>query len=194
MDGPTPAPVPVRSVLGRVDFWGRVVGNLYCEPDRAGPRDADFLIGGNMAYRREIVPRLEFDLRLNEGVAFNYEVDLGLQLRAMELRIMVDPSARVRHYSAPRATAGMRRRTEESVRDYARNLVLVMGRRLPLARRIRALLFHLVVGDRTAWGPGSVLANLALTGRLPERGAFGAAQRGKLEAVLALLGGTPRPY
>ena len=182
-----PVPVPTRSVFGRLDYWGRVMGNMYCEPDVETPREADFLMGGNMAYRREVIQRLEFDLRLNAGVAFNYEVDLGLQVRNLGYRVVFDPTARIKHFSAPRANAGMRRSDADSVRDYARNLVLILGRRLPAARRLRTLGFFLLVGDRTAWGPGSAVADLALTRRLRSPPTFLASQRGKLEGLAALL-------
>jgi len=189
MNGDRVADVPVKSVFGRVDFWGRFIGNLYCEPDVALPRDVDFLMGGNMAYRRDVIARLEFDFRLNEGVAYSYEVDLGLQVRRMGYRIVFEPLAKIRHFSAPRAIAGMRESSPESVRQYSHNHTLIIGRRLPPAKRLRALAFFLLVGDRTGWGPGSAALDVLMFRGARWRGTFAAAQAGKARGLWHLVSG-----
>ena len=77
----------------------------------AGPRSrarsrSSFLMGGNMSFRREVARRIQFDMELNRNVAQGYEVDIGLQVKRMGWKIVFDPEIAIRHYSAPRATAG----------------------------------------------------------------------------------------
>src|SRR5262249_51433872 len=100
--------VPEASRVGYVSALGQFVGNMYCRPTFAEPVAVDFMLGGNMSFRREVARRLEFDMELNRNVAQGYEVDIGLQVKAMGWKVLFDPKLAIRHYSAPRATAGMR--------------------------------------------------------------------------------------
>jgi len=149
-DGPTPVPDVDR--VAYVNRWGQFVGNLYCNPRFTDPVDVWFMIGGNMSFRREVARQLEFDMQLNRNVANGYEVDIGLQVRRMGWRIVFDPLLAVRHYSAPRQTAGLRTSSRDSIQWYAFNQTRVALRRLPAAQRSVAVAYQLAVGERRAPG------------------------------------------
>jgi len=56
---------------------------MFCQPTFTDPVDVDFMLGGNMSFRREVARRIQFDMTLNRNVAQGYEVDIGLQVRRM---------------------------------------------------------------------------------------------------------------
>lgn len=149
-DGITPVPDADR--VGYVNGVGQFIGRMYCRPTFTSPTEVDFLIGGNMSFRREVAARLEFDMELNRNVAQGYEVDIGLQVRRMGWKILFDPLLAVRHYSAPRATVGMRMPDAESIQWYAFNQLRVGLRRLSLPRKSVSLLYQFAVGERPAPG------------------------------------------
>jgi GT2 family glycosyltransferase len=143
----------------RVGYVGlKVIGDMYKRPTFREPRDVEFLLGGCMSYRHEVAKRLEFDLLLNQSVAFGYEVDLGLQVRRLGLRLVFDPAIAVRHYSAPRAEDGMRRIDDrQAVRSASFNEARIVLRRLPWTRSAPYLVYSLAVGVRRAPGLGPLL-------------------------------------
>jgi GT2 family glycosyltransferase len=147
-----PTPVPDADRVGYVTFWGGFVGKMYCRPTFDHPIDIDFMLGGNMSFRREIIGQIEFDMQLNRNVAQGYEVDIGLQVRQLGWRIVFDPRLIVRHYSAPRETTGLRMSDSEGIRWYSFNAARVTLRRLPLVRRSISFAYQTVVGERRAPG------------------------------------------
>ena len=137
----------------------------------------DFLLGGNMSFRREVAKRLEFDMQLNRNVAQGYEVDVGLQVRALGQRVIFDPQLVVLHYSAPRATAGLREQNSEAIRWYAFNHARVALRRLTPLRRSVSFAYQVMIGERRA--PGLLpMAVRPLARRLAFETEFGAAALG----------------
>ncbi|HVR61054.1 MAG TPA: glycosyltransferase family 2 protein [Polyangia bacterium] len=191
MTGETRTPVGKARRMGEVTMFGRFIGNMYREPDFDDPAQVDFLMGGNMSFRREVAQRLEFDLELNRNVAQGYEVDLGLQVKRMGWQVIFDPRLGVRHYSAPRQTVGMRPTADlEAVQWYAYNHARVALRRLRPWHGALAFSYLLAVGERRAPGVVPMLlgpvarragfdvpaARAALRGRLlAARGVFRAA-------------------
>ena len=153
MLGETEADVPQTDRVGYVSFVGHFVGDMYKRPTFSSPVDVQFLLGGCMSYRREVAKALEIDFGLNNNVAFGYETDLGLQVRAMGLRLLFDPAVAVRHYSAPRNISGMRSPNDsESVRWCAYNETRIALRRLPLLRAVLVFLWSTILGTRRAPG------------------------------------------
>ena len=153
MDGEKVIPVGETSRVGYVTLLGRFIGEMYKRPTFSSPRDVQFLIGGCMSFRKAVAMTLEFDRGLNMNVAFGYEVDLGLQVRAMGRRVLFNPAVAVRHYSAPRAVAGQRVPDDrESVYWAAYNEMRVAARRLSLPRASAGVAARLIVGSRRAPG------------------------------------------
>ncbi|HEX3694623.1 MAG TPA: glycosyltransferase [Polyangia bacterium] len=189
MQGDVPTPVSKTRRVGYVTAFGRFVGNMYREPDFAEPVEVDFLMGGNMSFRREVVGRLEFDLELNRNVAQGYEVDLGLQVKRMGWKVIFDPQLGIRHYSAPRQTVGMRPAADgDAVHWYSYNHARVALRRLPLFHSALAFSYLLTIGERRA--PGLVPMLLAPVARRAgfELEAAPAALRGRLLAARRVFG------
>ena len=89
-----PTQVPDADRVGYVNRRGQFIGRMFHRPTFTEPVEVEFLMGGNMSFRREIARRLEFDMELNRNVAQGYEVDLGLQVRGMGWRIIFDPAHR----------------------------------------------------------------------------------------------------
>ena len=105
-----------------------------------------------MSFRRDVAARLEFDMELNRNVAQGYEVDIGLQVRRQGWKIIFDPQLAIRHYSAPRATVGLRtlRRGEHPV------VRVQPAARWPAssvaAAQVVSLVYQFAVGERPAPG------------------------------------------
>jgi GT2 family glycosyltransferase len=182
------ASVPDVDRVGYVTRWGKFVGHMYCRPTFSAPVEVDFMLGGNMSFRREVARRLEFDLELNRNVAQGYEVDIGLQVKAMGWKVLFDPGLAIRHYSAPRATIGMRPDADAAgVQWYSYNHARVTLRRLRNHRRVTALAYQIAVGERRA--PGLLPMLLSPLGRRLgfETGSAAAALRGRLLAIRSVL-------
>ncbi len=153
MAGDRVADVPETSRVGYVSPLGRFVGNMYKRPTFSEPVDVDFLMGGCMSFRRTVAQEIEFDLGLNNNVAFGYEVDVGLQVRARGWRLVFDPAVAIRHYSAPRELTGMRVLDDgDSVRWCSYNETRIALRRLRPHTSAVALLWSVIVGTRRAPG------------------------------------------
>jgi GT2 family glycosyltransferase len=151
-----PLEVEEADRVGYVSVLGRFVGNMYKRPTFSEPRNVSFLMGGCMSYRRDVAKALEFDSALNHNVAYGYEVDLGLQVRAMKKRLIFDPAIAIHHYSAPRATAGMRDPDDGDAAFWSTyNEVRVAMRRLPAWHALLAVGWRLAVGGRRAPGIGA---------------------------------------
>jgi GT2 family glycosyltransferase len=182
-----PEPVPETDRVGYINALGQFIGRMYCRPTFTNPVEVEFMLGGNMSFRREVAQSLEFDMELNRNVAQGYEVDIGLQVRHLGWKILFDPLLAIRHYSAPRAAVGVRTQNSEGIQWYAFNQVRVALRRLTPARRSVALAYYLVVGERKA--PGLLPLLLAPAARRlgfePEVG--GAAFKGRYLAVRSVL-------
>jgi GT2 family glycosyltransferase len=186
-----PAPVPEASRVGYVGRWGKFVGNMYCRLTFTDPVEVDFMLGGNMSFRREVARRLEFDMELNRNVAQGYEIDIGLQVKAMGWKVLFDPLLAIRHYSAPRATVGMRPDADAtSVQWYSYNHARVTLRRLRGYRRLVAMAYQIAVGERRA--PGLIPLLLPPLGRRLgfEARAASPAAKGRLLAIRSVLGRT----
>jgi GT2 family glycosyltransferase len=184
MDGDVPTPVTKTNRVGYVTAFGRFVGNMYRQPDFDHRVEVDFLMGGNMSFRREVARRLEFDFELNRNVAQCYEVDIGLQVKRMGWKVVFDPLLGIRHYSATRQTVGMRPAADaEAVQWYSYNQARVALRRLPPMHSALAFSYLLVVGERRA--PGLMPMLLAPVARRAgfEMAAAPAALRGRVLAA-----------
>jgi hypothetical protein len=187
MDGDRLSPVPEMSRVGYISPVGNFVGEMYCRTTFSHPVEVAFLMGGNMSFRREVARGIELDMELNRNVAQGYEVDIGLQIKAMGWKIIFDPLLAIRHYSAPRATVGLRATEAEGIQWAAFNHVRVALRRLPPSRRAVCLAYQLAIGHRHA--PG-ILPFVAAP--LARRFGFatqvaGAALKGRLLAVRSVL-------
>jgi GT2 family glycosyltransferase len=143
---------PIAKEVGHFYWFGRCVGNMYKDSVFDAPQKVDFFMGGNMSYRREVLGKITVDSSLNKNVAFNYEVDLGLQVKALGYDLIYDPLARIKHYSAPRPDEGLRTRNTDSIFWYSHNLLHITLKHIKGWRRLGAIGYGFLVGDRMSWG------------------------------------------
>jgi GT2 family glycosyltransferase len=174
---------PTAKRVGRFHWWGSFEGNMYRDLPTSEPREVDFFIGGNMSYRREALQCVRIDAALANDVAFHYEVDLGQQVKQSGGQLIYDPLARIRHYSAPRAQAGMRDPDRDTICWYSHNTLYLAMKHSGAVQRWLALVYSFAIGQSRAWG---VLA--AATSVFRRRNAqalreLKPALRGKLQAI-----------
>jgi GT2 family glycosyltransferase len=161
-----------RHDVGRVQWFGRVIGNHHLG---AGPaRPVDVLKGANLAVRTHLLKALRFDTRLKGGGAqMFWELALCLPLRRAGWTLIYDPAIAVDHHIAVRHDDDQRHReggtfAAAAQRDAVHNETLVMLEHVDGARRVAYLVWAFLVGTRIEPGMLQVL-RLIVTG---ERSVF----------------------
>lgn len=98
-----------RTDVGRVQWFGRVIGNHHLG---AGPmRPVDVLKGANAAFRGPLLRATGFDVRLEgSGAQMFWELALCLPLRRAGWTLLYDPALAVDHHVEPRHDADQRHR------------------------------------------------------------------------------------
>lgn len=155
-DGPTVP--PDQPVVGRVQWFGRVVGNHHLG---VGPaREVDVLKGVNCAYRRDVLVGTGFDPRLRgPGAQVHWELSLGLALRRAGWRLIYDPAILVDHFEAQRhdvPRVGVAKTAGRAVADATFNETIVLLDHLEGRHRVAYLVWSTTVGTRAA--PGLIQA------------------------------------
>jgi GT2 family glycosyltransferase len=155
-----------RRVVGRVQWFGRVIGNHHLGV--GPPRDVDVLKGANCAFRASLLRAVGFDRRLQGlDAQLHWELALCLPLRRAGWRLVYDPSAAVEHHVAPRAGDDQIHRGAFSAQaqfDALHNKTLALFEHLGPLRRAAYLGWGLLVGTRME--PG-VLQAARLRGGTP---------------------------
>jgi glycosyltransferase involved in cell wall biosynthesis len=165
LGGQDPPPGQARRDVGRINRWGRVVGNHHL--GTGGVRDVDVVKGVNLAVRRRAAA-IPLALR-GAGAQPHSEVAMCGWAAARGWRIAYDSDLVVDHYPAVRP-AGDRRtsRRPTDVAAEAYNLVAaLLGERDGLAWRRAA--YGLLVGDRSVPGLARAAYALVRGGREPAR-------------------------
>ncbi len=144
-----------RSVVGKIQWHGRVVGNHHLGVGAA--REVDVLKGANCAYRAEPLKQIGFEARLRGGGAqVHWELALGLAIRQAGWKLIYDPAVALDHYPAQRFDADTNLRgifNAEGIRNSAYNETLVLLSYLPPLRRLAFLLWAFLIGTRSEPGP-----------------------------------------
>lgn len=183
---PPPPGVPAarRRTVGKVRWYGRVVGNHHLGV--GAPREVDLLKGANMSYRRAALEGIDLDERLwGAGAQPHWELGLAFAVRRRGWKLLYDPEVEVDHYRSQRF-AGHRpgRQSPDALRNDVHNQTYLLLRWLPWWQKSLALAYGLLVGTRNA--PGVLLAGERLV-RAPDRrgtlGSFRVAVEGRLGAV-----------
>ena len=141
---------PAKKVVGKVQWFGRTIGNHHLG---AGPaREVDFLKGCNMSFRTDVVRDLRFDKRLrSNGAQVCEDMAFCLALRRAGGRLRYDPAVVVDHYPAP-SLNDHRRPSPKNVSDAVHNETLTIIEHLRPVPRAIFVLWALLVG--THGGPG----------------------------------------
>jgi GT2 family glycosyltransferase len=181
-------PVGTSRDFGRVSINGRIIGNYELDCPDDAIRDVWFARGAIMAYRREAFDRIVIRERLNRDVAVHYEVDWGLQVRAMGYRFLYDPRLMVEHANAPRIHGTQRSAAGAEVAFWtAHNTTYVLLHHMRGPARWIFLGRNFVVGEKRNWGLGAALFYALARRSLEWRGALMPAYRGKVAGLRSYL-------
>jgi cellulose synthase/poly-beta-1,6-N-acetylglucosamine synthase-like glycosyltransferase len=176
-----------KPVVGRVRWFGRVVGNHHLG---AGPaREVQLLKGANMAVRRAALDGITIDMGLRgNGAQPHWEIDLCLRLRRAGWRLVYDPAVAVDHLPAERHDEDQRNgRPLTALENEVYNETRALLRGLSWWHKPIHLTYGLLVGARST--PGVVTGVVqGMTGRR-EPGAYAAATRARVQAAAGLIGG-----
>lgn len=144
-----------RSVVGKVQWHGRVVGNHHLGVGEA--RVVDVLKGANCAYRAGPLREIGFESRLRgEGAQAHWELALGLAMRRTGWKLIYDPAVAMDHFIAQRFDEDVNHRgyfNASGLRDVVYNETLILLTFLPPIRRFAFLAWAFLVGTLTDPGP-----------------------------------------
>jgi GT2 family glycosyltransferase len=180
-------PGPPAAVVGRVAWYGRLVGNHH--RGFGTPRRVDLLKGVNMAFRAAAVRDLEFEKRLlGEGLQTHSEIGFCLALQTGGWKLIYDPALLVDHDWGVRPDHVRRgSKSLSNVFIEAHNQLLGLAVGLTSVRRATAIAYALLFGDRGHPGPLLALERL-LVGREGWEAVrrMRASTRGRLRALSTL--------
>ncbi|MBI3568267.1 MAG: glycosyltransferase family 2 protein [Gemmatimonadetes bacterium] len=139
-----------RTDVGRVQWFGRVIGNHHL--GAGAPRPVDVLKGVDAAFRAPLLRALGFDTRLEgEGAQMFWELALCLPLRRAGWTLVYDPAIAVDHHIAPRHDDDQRHRgvfaARPQVQAVHNETLVLLGHQRGLAR-LAYLTWALLVGTR----------------------------------------------
>jgi GT2 family glycosyltransferase len=177
-----------RADVGRVQWFGRVIGNHHLG---SGPaRAVDVLKGVNLAVRTPLLRSVGFDPRLRgAGAQVFWELALCLPLRRAGWTLVYDPATAVDHHIAPRHDADLRHRgtfVAGPQVEAVHNETLVLLEHLSAAGRLAFLAWALLVGTRIEPGIAQV-PRLLLRGERDVVAKVLATWRGRLAGVASFL-------
>ena len=144
-----------RPLVGRVLWFGRVVGNHHLGV--GPPRQVDILKGVNCAYRTALLRDIQFDTTLRgSGAQAHWEIALGLELRRRGWHLLYDPDVAVDHYLASRFDMDQRDQFHpQATSDTAYNLYWAIAAHMQAGERRRlALIWQRSIG--TPGEPGAM--------------------------------------
>ena len=151
---PDGAPFPRRNAMpvGRLDWLGRLAGNMYDQPSEwrsLPPREVDHLVGYNLSLRRKAFDRFECMLKPYWQM---FELDACLQVKARGYRVMFDFANVVVHQPTNTAYTGGRD-GDLSVKVYnpTFNHAFILARRVPGCLPL-ASVYQLAVGSMSSPG------------------------------------------
>lgn len=139
-------------IVGRVQWFGRIVGNHHL--GIGGVREVDVLKGVNMSLRRAALGNLRFDLRMRgTGAQVHYELVLSLGLKRAGWTLIYDPLTAVDHYPAQRFDLDQRDQfNPAALVDAAHNETLALLDYFPPMQRLIFLGWALMLGTRSKPG------------------------------------------
>lgn len=145
-------PMGETEIVGRLQWFGRVIGNHHIGVGVA--REVDVLKGVNMAYRRSAIANLRFDERmLGTGAQVHFELAFSLALRRQGWKLIYDPLITVDHYPAQRFDEDQRSQFNQLAWSNAvHNETLALLEYLSPLQKIVYILWAIFIGTRDALG------------------------------------------
>lgn len=152
---PDGAPYPLRrpAQLGRLRFYGRMIGNLFDHPPEWSARpsiEVDHLAAGNMSIRRSAFSHFEAGLK---PYWQGFELDICLQAKARGFRVMFDCGNAIDHH--PTNSVFQQDRSGDlglKVLNVAYNHAFVLAKHSTQPCRAVRLLYLLCAGSATVPG------------------------------------------
>jgi len=173
--------IKVKGKPGCISWYGKIWGNLgsLTGPDSI---EVDSVMEGNSIWRRSLLDSLEFDPVLNFDDASMYGLDLCLQAKRRGFKVIYDPRALVYDHAGPRLPELDRTERGGRLFCYCRNYTYIILKQFPLWRRIIFLAWWFLIGERDAWGLGSLVFD-KLSGDWAKNRHVLQAWRGKIEGI-----------
>lgn len=140
------------SVVGKVQWFGRIVGNHSFGVGSA--REVDLLKGVNMSFRSEALMPVGFDERMRgTGAQVFFEDACCLTLKRSGWKIIYDPNIQVDHYPAQRFDEDQRRQFNQTAHvNKVHNETLNLLEHFSRLRRLVFLTWSTGVGTRNHRG------------------------------------------
>jgi glycosyltransferase involved in cell wall biosynthesis/GT2 family glycosyltransferase len=141
-----------REVVGRLQWFGRVIGNHHLGVGKA--RSVDVLKGVNMSYRRDAIAHLQFDPRMRgTGAQVHFEAAFCLALKRAGWELLYDPLVSVDHYPSQRFDEDQRHTFDPIARANAvhNETLLLLENFSPIQQWIFGI-WAILVGTRDAMG------------------------------------------
>lgn len=142
-----------RKVVGRVKWFGRVIGNHHLGV--GVPQEVDTLKGANMSYRQTAITGVRFDKRLRgKGSQIHNDLAFCLALRRRGWKLIYDPMVAVDHYQGQRFDEDQRHHqfNEVATMNIVHNKTLALLEHFSPAQRLIFLIWAVLVGMRTEPG------------------------------------------
>jgi cellulose synthase/poly-beta-1,6-N-acetylglucosamine synthase-like glycosyltransferase len=142
----------VQEVVGRVQWFGRVIGNHHLGAGKA--REVDLLKGANMSYRRTAIGGLRFDERMRgTGAQVHFEMAFSLALRRAGWKLIYDPTVAVDHYEGKRFDEDQRSKFNAlALSNVVHNETLILLEHFSPVQRIVFVAWAILVGTRSTPG------------------------------------------
>ena len=172
----------VHPDAGKIRWYGQYVGNVAAV-EAADPLDVDSVMEMNWCWRTSVLRSLAFDPVLARDDAVMYGLDLCLQAKARNERVVYTSAARVVHTPGPRAGSFDRHDYGRARRSYSRNYTYIALRRFRGIRLLAFVVWWVLVGERASYGLATAVVD-AFRGRVG-RGMITASFRGKLDGLRA---------
>ncbi|WP_312283994.1 glycosyltransferase family 2 protein [Candidatus Igneacidithiobacillus taiwanensis] len=174
-----------KGMVGRVQWFGRIVGNHHVGTGPA--REVDILKGANMSFRRVAIEGLHFDTYLRgQGAQLGNDMCFSMAVKRCRWKLIYDPAVAVDHYPALRFDADQRGAFNPKVTENsAFNMMWATQTQLAGWRRFATRQWQIWMGTRHE--PGLLRAFHAwITSDEEKQARFAAARRGRRDSVSAI--------
>ena len=175
---------PVDTV-GKLTWFGRATGDMYKDTTFSCAVEVDFLMGGNMSFRRQIGRAVNLDLVLNRNVGFYWELDFIQQIKHLGYTVLFDPNVRVNHYTGPREITGMRAVNYDGVYWSSFNYTFLMLKHLPAYGKLAFIPYSFLLGRSGSAGVARIIFLLLRRRSIDWRNEILASFKGRIDAIKA---------
>lgn len=137
-----------QEVVGRVQWFGRVIGNHHLGIGKA--REVDVLKGVNMSFRQAAITNRHFDRRLRgSGAQAYFEIEFCLAIKKAGWKLIYDPMIAVNHYRGQRFDEDQRDKFSEiAMANIVHNKTLALLEHLLPTQRVIFLIWAVLIGTR----------------------------------------------